>query len=90
LKPPEATVVRVDLPLLPWETEAEVGEAEIVKAGTVTVSVTVAVWVVLPPAPVTVMVYDPAVTVEATAMVMVELPEPAMDVGPKVTVTPVG
>lgn len=43
LKPPEATVAMVDLPLLLWATETDVGEADIVKAGTVTVSVTVAV-----------------------------------------------
>ena len=56
LKPPEATVAMVDLPLLLWATETDVGEADIVKAGTVTVSVTVAVWVAPPPTPVTVMV----------------------------------
>ena len=46
----------------------------------------------LPDVPVTVIVYVPAVVIEATAMVMVEVPEPgaAMEVGLKVTVTPVG
>ena len=46
----------------------------------------------LPDAPVTVIVYVPAAVVEATAMVMVEVPEPgaAMEVGLKVTVTPAG
>ena len=46
----------------------------------------------LPPVPVTVIVYVPVAVVEATVKVMVEVPEPgaAMDVGLKLTVTPVG
>ena len=58
----------------------------------VTVRDTVAVWVIPPPVPVTVIVYDPAAAVEATAIVIVEVPEPgeAIDVGLKETVTPVG
>ena len=53
---------------------------------------TVVVCVTLPPVPVTVIVYVPVAVVEATVMVMVEVPEPgaAMDVGLKLTVTPVG
>ena len=39
LNPPETAVVMVELPLLPWRTESEVGEAEMAKAG---------VWVVEP------------------------------------------
>ena len=92
LKPPETVVVIVLVPLAPW-TETEVGEAAMVNAGTVvTVRETVAVCVVLPPVPVTVIVYEPGATVEATAMVIVEVPEPgaAMDAELKVTVTPVG
>jgi hypothetical protein len=81
--------------LVPWDprvTETEVGEAEIAKAGAATVRVTVAVCVVLPLVPVTVIGYEPVEVLEATAMVMVEVPDPgaAMDVGLKVTVTPVG
>jgi len=96
LKPPEPTVVivvaNVLLPLAPWGTENEFGEAAMVNAGTVTVRETVAVCVVPPPVPVTVIVYEPGATVEATAMVMVEVPEPGapMDAGLKVTFTPVG
>ena len=59
LNPPETAVVMVDLPVLPCVTETEVGEAESVKAGTgaeVTVSEMVAVCVIPPPVPVTVMV----------------------------------
>jgi len=59
LKPPETAVVMVDLPVLPCATETDVGEAASVKAGTgaeVTVSEMVAVWVMLPPVPLTVMV----------------------------------
>ena len=58
LKPPETVVVRVEAPLDPRATETEVGDAASVKAGTgaeVTVSEMVAVWVMLPPMPVTVM-----------------------------------
>jgi hypothetical protein len=59
LNPPETVVVMVDLPVLPCATETDVGEAASVKAGTgaeVTVSEMVAVWVMLPPEPLTVMV----------------------------------
>jgi hypothetical protein len=35
LKPPEMAVAIVDVPLLPWTTETEEGEAEIVKLGVV-------------------------------------------------------
>ena len=31
--PPETPVVMVEVPLLPWTTESEAGEAEMVKAG---------------------------------------------------------
>jgi hypothetical protein len=58
LNPPETAVVMVELPVLPAATESEVGEADRVKAGVaaaVTVSETVAVWVMPPPVPVTVM-----------------------------------
>jgi hypothetical protein len=59
LKPPETAVVIVLVPLTPLAvrvTETDAGEAEIVNAGAVTVSVTVAVCVSEPAAPVTVMV----------------------------------
>lgn len=59
LNPPETKVVMVDLPVLPCATETDVGEAASVKAGTgaeVTVSEMVAVCVIPPPAPLTVMV----------------------------------
>ena len=60
--------------------------------GTVTVSDTVAVCMIPPPVPVTVIGYVPAVVVEATVMVMLDVPEPGAgtDVGLKLTVTPVG
>lgn len=93
LKPPETAVVIVDVPLLPSTTETEVGEAEMVKAGTgaeVTVSETEVVSVVLPEVPVTVMLYVPVAVVEATVSVMVEVPVPVIEAGLKPTVTPVG
>ena len=93
LKLPAIVVEIILVPLAPCATETEAGEAEIVKlAGPVTVRLTVAVWVAPPPVPVTVIGYKPVATVEATAMVIVDVPEPgaAMEVGLKVTVTPVG
>src|SRR5579871_762454 len=58
----------------------------------VTVSETLVVWVTPPPVPVTVMLYVPVAVVDATVMVMVELPDPgaAIEVGLKPTVTPEG
>jgi hypothetical protein len=95
LNPPETVVVMVLLPLLPCTTETEVGEAAMVKEGVapaVTVSEAVALCEVPPLVPVAVIVYVPVAVVEATAIVMVDVPEPgaAMDVGLKLTVTPVG
>ena len=57
LNPPEIAVVMVDEPLLPCTTDAEAGDAEMVKSGTgaaVTVRVTVVVFIRPPPEPVTV------------------------------------
>ena len=59
LNPPETVVVMVEVPVAPWATETDVGEAASVKAGTgaeVTVSEMVAVCVMLSPVPLTVMV----------------------------------
>jgi hypothetical protein len=96
LKPPETVVVIVLVPAppaVPRFTEIAEGEAEIAKAGGgVTLRITLDVWVSPPPVPVTTIVCVPAATVEATAMVMVDVPEPgaAIVVGLKVTVTPAG
>jgi hypothetical protein len=95
LKLPEIVVVIVDFPDEPLATVIEVGDAETVKplvTTEVTVSETVVDWVSPPPVPVTVMLYVPAATVEATANVTVEVPEPgaATEAGLKLTVTPVG
>ena len=63
LKPPEAAVVIVDVPLFPCATETEVGEAEMEKLGDacgVTVKETEVVWVLPPPVPVMVIGYDPS------------------------------
>ena len=66
-------------------------DAQAGAAQRVTFKATVAVCVLPPPAPVTVIVYVPVAVFEATAMVMVEAPAgAAMEVGLKVTVTPVG
>jgi hypothetical protein len=59
LNPPDTVVVMVEVPLLPWTTETAVGEAASVNAGEaadVTVSEIVAVCVMPPPVPVTVIV----------------------------------
>jgi hypothetical protein len=94
LKPPDTVLVTVDVPLLPCTTETELGDADRVKfaggAADVTVRATVAVCVILPPVPVTVIVYVPVAAVADAVMDIVEVPAPAMDVGLKVTVTPAG
>ena len=93
LKPPETAVVIVDVPLLPWTTESEVGAAEMVKLGlavAVTVSETMVVSIVLPEVPVTVMLNVPVAVDEATVIVIVEVPVPVIEAGLKPTVTPVG
>lgn len=98
LNPPETVLLIVEVPELPLDTVTEVGEALRVKlalAGAVTVRLTVAVCEMVPfgpePEPVTVIVDVPVAAVEATVMVMVEVPpEVVMDVGLKPTVTPEG
>jgi|HubBroStandDraft_4_1064222.scaffolds.fasta_scaffold16979_4 hypothetical protein len=94
-KPLDGSIVIVVVPCDDLVMVKLVGDAERVKlpeTTAVTVRETVAVCVVLPPVPATVIVYVPIAVVEATAMVMVELPEPgaAIDVGLKLTVTPAG
>lgn len=54
LKPPETAVVMVLVTLAPCMTDTDVGEAAMVNAGAGTVSETVAVCVIPPPVPVTV------------------------------------
>ena len=53
LNPPEMPTVMVDEPLLPCTTDAEAGDAEMVKSGDAepTVNVTVEVWFRVPEAP---------------------------------------
>jgi hypothetical protein len=89
---PWASPTRSERPLDPGLIETEPGEAEIAKAGAVTVRVTVDVWVMPSPVPVTVIGYWPAAVDELTVSVIVEDPEPgaAIDVGLKLTVTPAG
>jgi hypothetical protein len=91
--PPETVVDTVALPLEPWFTDWEVGDTEMVKLGVsaaLTVSETVVVSMVVPAVPLTVMVYEPATVVEATARVIEEVPAPEIEEGLKVTVTPAG
>jgi len=94
-KPPETAVVIVELPELPLDTVRVVGDALMVKLalpGAVTVRATVVVCVMPFPTPLTVIVYVPVAMLEATVMVMVDVPEPgaAMGLVPKLTVTPFG
>ena len=56
----------------------------------VTTSETVVVSVILPEVPVTLILYVPGAVDAPTAMVMVEVPAPVIEVGLKVTVTPAG
>jgi len=91
LKPPVTVLLMVEPPELPCATETEAGAAPMEKlGGPVTVRETVVVWLVLPEVPVTVMLYVPVTVDEATAIVMVEVPAPVIEVGLKLTVTPVG
>lgn len=81
----------MELPELPGARVSVEGDAARVKpAGTVTVSDTVVVLTMLPEVPVTVIGYVPALTEEPTVIDMVELPDPVIEVGLKLTVTPVG
>jgi len=80
-------------PVPPCVIVTLVGEADKLKfAAALTVNETVVVCVTFSPVPVTVIEYVPVAVVAATARIMVEVPEPgaAMDVGLKLTVTPVG
>lgn len=92
LKPPVAVVAILTRPRLPRVMVIVLGAAARVKlpVGPVTVRLTVVVWVVLPAVPVTVMVYVPATVAEPTSIVMVEVPVPVIEVGLKLTVTPLG
>lgn len=92
LKPPVTEVVIVEVPLLPRAMVSDAGDALSEKPADtpVTVRVTVVVSVVLPEVPVTVIGYVPVAVVEATVMLMVELPVPVIDVGLKPIVTPEG
>jgi len=93
VKPPEGVAVILTLPCPPGAMLPFVGFAARVKLPPpelVTVSETVVVSVVLPEVPFTVMVYVPVAVLAATAIVMVEVPVPVIEVGLKVTVTPVG
>ena len=56
----------------------------------VTVNETEVVSVMLPEVPVTIMLYVPGTVDAATVIVMVEVPAPVIEVGLKLTVTPVG
>jgi len=93
LKLPLSAVVTVAYPLWPWSRYPEAGETEMVKlpaTGAETVRLTVVVSVVDPDVPVIVILYVPVAVVEATANVAVELPDPVIDIGLNVTVTPAG
>lgn len=85
-------MVIVEWPEFPGSTVIDVGDAVMVKFGVVpvTVSETVVVSTVLPEVPFTVIVYVPGGVDEATSMVIVEVPAPVIEVGLKLTVTPVG
>jgi len=92
LKPPEAVVVMVLVPLLPRVTCTDVGEAEMVNDGAVTISETVAVCVIPPPVPVTVIEYVPLGVEEPAVSVSVEDPAPGAPIGVvlNAAVVPVG
>ena len=90
LNPPEMPTVTVDEPLLPCTTEAEAGEAEMVKSGDAepTVNVTVVVWFRVPEAPWIVTVNVPSVGVAVLRKYSVLVP--VVGFGPNAVVTPLG
>ena len=95
LKPPPIVVVMVDVPCVPCTTFSAAGFAFTVRLGCcepVTVSVTVAVCCIPPPAPVTVIGYVPGVVLAPTTIVIAEVPAPGAGIvlGLKLTVVPVG
>src|SRR4051812_28344467 len=95
LKPPETAVEIVEVPVAPFATETEVGEAEDRKSGVEgkgAVSPARGVWEEVPPVPVMVIVAVPTVAVGETVKVSVELPAPgaAIEAGLKEAVTPAG
>jgi len=95
LKAPVIVVVTVTVPDELLDTVIELGDAETLRPAVtpdVTVSDTFVVCVTPPPVPVTVMLYVPAATVDATVNVAVDVPDPgvAIDDGLKLTVTPLG
>lgn len=95
LNPPLPLVWMVEVPVAPRAMVSVLGVAPIWKLAfdeAVTVNVIVVVCVTPPPVPVTVIGYVPATAVAATAMVAADVPDPgaAIEVGLKVTVTPVG
>jgi hypothetical protein len=91
-KPPEIAVVMVEWPEFPGSIVSDVGDALMVKLGDVPVTVreTVVVSTVLPEVPFTVIAYVPGAVDDATCIVMIEVPAPVIEVGLKLTVTPVG
>jgi hypothetical protein len=91
LKPPVLVMVIVLVPLAPWVTVSEVGEAAIVKFGAavaVTVRARVVVAVRLPEVPVMVTVEVPVVAVALAVRVSTLLP--VVGFVPNVAVTPLG
>jgi len=90
LKPPLTVVVIVEVPWFPCTTLTDVGEAEIVKLGTVTTRVTVAVLLACPLVPVIVSVCVPPGVDALVVMLNVVEPEVFKVEGLNVPVEPVG
>ena len=90
LKPPVGAKEMVEFPVLPCATLREDGEAERLKPGAVTVTVTVVLAEVVPDVPVTVMVYVPAAVDEGTLTVMAEVCVPEIEAGLILAVGPAG
>lgn len=93
VNPPVGATVIVDLDMddVPWTTEAGVSAvAEIVKPGVDTVRLTVVLWTVDPPVPVTVKVEDPVGVFELVVTVRVEVPVAVSDPCTKAQLAPTG
>jgi hypothetical protein len=90
LNPPEMPTMMVEEPLLPCTTDAEAGDAEMVKSGDAepTVNVTVVVWFRVPEAPWIVTVNVPSVAVAVLRKYSVLVP--VVGFGPNEVETPLG
>ncbi len=90
-KPFSAATEILEAPELPWTIAKLVGLELMLKSATpVTVTLMLTEWDCEPLVPVTITIKFPAVTVDATAMVVTDVPDPVMLCGLRLIAKPVG